>query len=741
MGTEPRERAGIPEHLIRAQLERILASEIFVKSERLTGFLRFVVQRSLEGHGATLKEQVLVSELYGRGPDFDTRADPVVRVDARRLRDKLREYYAENPHEAVLITLPKGTYVPVFETAPVGSATSGGQVAIAADFRPTAPVQASPLFRGRLRPWMVGAAALFMAGITAAVWLLKPRQQDFQTKLTPLTAYPGNEGQASLSPDGNFVAFACTAPEPAAQSDICVKAVGKEFLQRLTDTPSAEYWPAWSPDSSEILFGRGPGKSAPGFQEFGQEMGIFVVSLIGGPERRVSATGAIAKWAPDGRSVLIRDRLKEDEPFGIFQLDLNTSQRRRLTQPRSGAGDWLFEVSPDGRKLAFIRIERPGINDVYVLPLTGGDPRRLTDWNRGISGLAWMPSGAELIYTLEGRLWRISTRSGAPSRGSPIPDIPMQAAGVSISGPGSRQPVRIVIGHPQNPINLHRIDLTSSDDRGVLRTILPFAPATRFNSPGRFSPDGSKVMFVSNRASADTELWIANSDGSEPRQLTAFGSARGMLAGSWSADGKKIVFDAAIDGNNDVYVISADGERPLRLTNRPGLDVLGDWSKDGAWIYYSSEEPRPGPGSNLWRIRSDGASAAERITTTGGFDPHVSPDGQYLYYLDRAPLAGLGTVMRMAFHGGETKAVLTEVAPFLWCVTSTGIYFVRGTRPAWIHLYRFEDEKIVRVGMVDLRIPGLNVPGRITVSPDGRWALLNVSGPAEGDLMLLDNFR
>ena len=71
----------------------------------------------------------------------------------------------------------------------------------------------------------------------------------------------------------------------------------------------------------------------------------------------------------------------------------------------------------------------------------------------------------------------------------------------------------------------------------------------------------------------------------------------------------------------------------------------------------------------------------------------------------------------------------------------TGIVLCRDSRPPSIHLYRFEDAKIVRVGTGDLRIAGLSAPGRIPASPDGRWALVNVSGPAEGDLMLLDNFR
>ena len=74
---------------VRAELDRILASELFTRSDRLSAFLRFIVERTLAGEGDSLKEHVIAIELYGKGVDFNTAADPIVRVDARRLRDRL----------------------------------------------------------------------------------------------------------------------------------------------------------------------------------------------------------------------------------------------------------------------------------------------------------------------------------------------------------------------------------------------------------------------------------------------------------------------------------------------------------------------------------------------------------------------------------------------------------------------------------------------------------------------------
>ena len=113
--TQARRREAICRMLpVRAELERILASEVFSRSQHLRRFLSFIVEQRLAGQGHSLKESVLAHELYGKGTDFDGGTDPVVRVDARRLRDKLREYY-EGRSDPVVISLPKGSYVPVFE--------------------------------------------------------------------------------------------------------------------------------------------------------------------------------------------------------------------------------------------------------------------------------------------------------------------------------------------------------------------------------------------------------------------------------------------------------------------------------------------------------------------------------------------------------------------------------------------------------------------------------------------------
>ncbi len=97
-------------------LSRLLGSPGFLRSARLRRFVRYTVEATLEGRSDHIKEYVLGTEVFDRGDDFDPRIDPIVRVEAGRLRAKLEQYYAdEGIDEPIRIRYPKGGYVPVFE--------------------------------------------------------------------------------------------------------------------------------------------------------------------------------------------------------------------------------------------------------------------------------------------------------------------------------------------------------------------------------------------------------------------------------------------------------------------------------------------------------------------------------------------------------------------------------------------------------------------------------------------------
>ncbi len=100
---------------IRKQLARILTSEGFVHAGRMRRFLEFVVEETLAGRASQLREYSIGVSVFERGESFEPGLDPIVRNDARRLRQKLLEYYQGVRHtEELAIEVPKGGYVPVF---------------------------------------------------------------------------------------------------------------------------------------------------------------------------------------------------------------------------------------------------------------------------------------------------------------------------------------------------------------------------------------------------------------------------------------------------------------------------------------------------------------------------------------------------------------------------------------------------------------------------------------------------
>src|ERR1041385_6663591 len=122
----------VSEKAIRQQLDRILSSVTFQQVERLKRFITFIVTEAAAGRGDGLKEYVVGVQVFGKEPSFDPRTDPIVRVQARRLRARLSRYYEEEGrNEELRIELPKGSYAPLFhrQSAPPSKRTLGTALA------------------------------------------------------------------------------------------------------------------------------------------------------------------------------------------------------------------------------------------------------------------------------------------------------------------------------------------------------------------------------------------------------------------------------------------------------------------------------------------------------------------------------------------------------------------------------------------------------------------------------------
>jgi Tol biopolymer transport system component len=710
---------------VQAELARILASDVLVRSERLSAFLTFIVEQTLAGHGESLKEHVIAVEVYGKGTDFNA-DDPIVRVDARRLRDRLREYYATAPDSGIVISVPKGRYMPVFTRAAADVAQEAGPIPSSTESIGT---------RAARRWWIAAASVVLIAAASWGVTRLRTDGASPRTRLLTVTSMPGAEEDPSLSPDGNFVTFSWSGMDSDANPDIWVKAVDGDALRQLTSTPDAmEKYPVWSPDGRSIAFTR-----------FVNGLPIIMmVSALGGPEQVISA-GADATWFPDGRSLVMLSRQPNRRP-GLVQHVVETGERRQLTETPEGFADAHPRVSPDGKTLAFTRSGN-GRSAVLLVPMSGGEPTTLDAWSSGIiGGVEWMPDGQEILFgrpDVSGRrLLRMSVNRRGPA--VPVQGIPYESLNPSVSRP-ERGHARLAISSGQPQIGLRLIDLQSRPEGGTLADS-PFYRSTRMDAPGRFSPDGSQVAFESDR-SGSPQVWVAKRDGSALRSVTQLQNAT-VSIGSWSPDSRSLTFDATIGESTHIYVVSASGGPLRRVTDARAEEIDPEWSRDGRWIYYASNES----GSwAIWRVAAVGG-ARRMLTSEPGFEPRQSPDGSSLYFIDQQRVFGgqrARNLKVVSAEGGPAALVDAAVMQGAWDVTDVGIVFVAekvdspdASRSSKVlQAYDFATRRVHTLPELAFRVGPFGSSHLLKVSRDGRWALASRVDRWERDILVVDNFR
>lgn len=175
------ELAGVPATVVLEQLERLVESPPFNHSRRFPTFLRFVVEHALNGNADQLKERTIGIEVFGRGADYDTASDPIVRVTAAEIRKRIAQYYAVEEHQNQLrVSLPAGSYIPHFDWP------QASEPETAAD-RPAVhePVQASRSGLSRMG-LILGGLVLLAAGAIAGWLLHTPRRSSFDIFWAPV---------------------------------------------------------------------------------------------------------------------------------------------------------------------------------------------------------------------------------------------------------------------------------------------------------------------------------------------------------------------------------------------------------------------------------------------------------------------------------------------------------------------------------------------------------------------------
>ncbi len=542
-------------------------------------------------------------------------------------------------------------------------------------------------------------------------------------RVVPFTSFPGFQGNARFSPDGNQIAFTWYGDKDYNE-DIYVKQIGAEKALRLTTDPAKDESPTWSPDGRYIAFRRVDGRKD----------GIYVIPALGGPERKLLTSkdgfsyDSSLDWSPDGKYLAYGEGAPS-QPERIFLLAVdNPKDKWPLTTSAGQVADYFPRFSPNGQTVAFVRFL--DVRDIFLVRTGGGEPKRLTFDDTFIYGLDWTPDGAYIVFSsvrLGGsvRLWRVLASGGQPE---PLFTPPGLAEASSLSRDGHR----LAYTQREFNANIWRYEVPRTTGQSAPPTKLIAAAA--YNASPQFSPDGKRVAFVSSR-SGNGEIWVCDSDGSNPRQLTSFHVPVDAYP-HWSPDGREIAFQASPEGHDAVYVVSAEGGQPRRLTTDDSRVAAPSWSRDGKWIYFGSDKSGAW---QVWRVPPEGGHALQ-VTKKGGYAALESRDGETLYYAKRLKLPRYRKVQglwKVAVGGGKETLVLKELAAGLyecWGLTGEGIYFYNDSTNA-IDFFGFATRKITQIAKPEKR------GGPLAVSPDGRWILFSQVDLDTSHIMLVEDFR
>ena len=586
----------------------------------------------------------------------------------------------------------------------------------------------------RARRLSIAAASLALL-CGGGIWRLSRNSSEIPRpaiEIVPLAGLAGFESEAAFSPDGNHVAFVL---HDLKNAGVYTTAVGSQKSLRLTSHFS-DCCPRWSPDGRQVAFSR--------FVKDGFD--LYVVPAFGGTEHQLSSLPpdrhlisdvskyqAIVRcfdWSPDGKVLAFSNIMPDKTHSWIALLSLVDSTVRPLTSPPSPNVDYAPAFSPDGSTVAFIRGIAAGVvEDLYVVPVAGGTPKRLTFDNAWMNAPpAWTPDGRDIVFSsMRGgstTLWRISASGGTPQ---PLPGIGAGAYLPSISSKGHQLLYQQTSG---GKLNIWRLNL-KDQTRGQGSPQILISGKGGSGRPN-FSPDGKRIAFESDRLGY-AEIWACDGDGSNCGQLTSLKGIAG--AARWSPDGRYIAFEYRPKEHSEIYLLEVASGVPRMLITLPGADNGGpNWSRDGKWIYFYSDQ---GGGSfQLWKTQLNGGSPVQ-VTKNGGVFAAESTDGRFLYY-SKYESPG---VWRMPLSGGEEIRVLDQPAGedwWNWGLTRSGIYFIEQpnhTTNRGVNFFDFKTRKVSYVASAD------RVANGLSMSPDNNSIVYALAEPDESSIMLVKNFR
>ena len=543
-----------------------------------------------------------------------------------------------------------------------------------------------------------------------------------QATIKPLTRFEGYTLYPSLNADGSQVAFTWVKDPNNLQGDfdIYIKQVGTESYRALTKGTGGKINPAWSPDGRSIVY----------LCKNGEVMDVMLISALGGAARKLCDfrtkyfvdAGWISpsvSWHPDGEWLAVCALDSTMGPNAVHLVSSKTGEKRKLTSPPQDLhyGDAKATFSNDGRSLIFARGVTWATGGLFLLELDpdlrpNGPCKQISSIEGLHCGGVFLAGDRDILFSAGKALYHMSLKKNFP-----VERILRINGLIDISISKQNKTLAYAKMFFDSKISRCFVDKKN----GKISTPQPFLTSTSNEQYPCFSPDGTRILFSSDRSGA-TQLWVCDSSGSDLRQLTSFETGPGI--GNWSPNGEAIVFDAKVKGQSYIYLVSVEGGKVTKLTDHEGINIIPNFSGDGQWIYFLSS--RSGR-NEMWKIRIDG-SAPTQLTHDGpaGFCQE-SPDGQFLYVCQE------NTLFKISLNGGEVTRVL-ENSITSFGIEKEGVYFRSYydslEEGLWFKNFRTGNQKLI------IKDEGSN----FTISPDGKTILYVTSNTVPNvDLDIIEN--
>ena len=646
--------------LIREQIERIVISPGFVNSARMCQFLRFVVENSI-AYGERFKETVIGVEVFGRAPGYDPSLEPIVRIEARRLRDKLEQYYAgQGANDPVVITLPKGGYKPEFsfqEAPPLGLEQEQPELSVPVPITDDVQNGAASERLGRWIWTRWTAALLLLAGAGTVWYALTLRTnghslaafQDFA--VTQVT----NTGKAAsaVSPDGKYILRVENANGKEA---LWLENVPTKSDVQIVEPSGAIYRHlAFSPDGNYIYF-------LEAADNTGNNFNLYRAPVLGGEPRQIvrDVDSDIAFSRNGNRMAYFRGNDPISGQSRLLSANPDGTDEKVLLVRNTASPPLFLSWTPDGKQIASaFRQGRVGpkiLGGVELFDIASGKSSTLATFtDKVLYELHWLPNGRGLAVLYGAR-----------------PTI------------FQRQ-----IGYVAYPSGAFR---TITRDANNYRTLT-------------VSEDGNTVATVQVRTTHTVDLipGAGTKESSPTPILSEFSDAFGL---SWGGD-KELL----LTNGSGLIEVSVDGTNRRTLANDAGGNInsarqCGKQHVILSWSFHGGSN-----GARIWRLNADGSGAKQLTDGKGDFNPVCSVDGKWVYYQNLAE----DHILRVSTEGGRPE-ILAGTAVFNAGISAP----LNGVSPDGKQMAFFSDSAFLHKHLQIVNLDaGLN-PTRRTLSPDSR---------------------